>query len=697
MSKYNYTDANAGSICLYNNQGDKEYRVYDNAINVVGGEVSYNQYAGTTRWEYRTLCNPPGNIPEDVFATDTSIVSLVIKITVKARDSSLNDERYYVRIRCPNTPVDFSSAASAIWSFADTGTLIEDSWYMPLGYESREITITNTQQVYNILKNGLTLVPYNTPTPKTNGLYSYEHSVTVAYILEYTAPSVKPDVSLPEKIPFGTSGSITEPFLLKWAYTQEAGTPQTAIDLDIRAGNESFVNLLDGYPLTIPEYTLSPHEFPAPYALENEVYIRLRAYSNAGLVSEYTSTYLVLAFPQLKNLSPGNAEILMFSEKICLQWDIYAADNAGNQYEITNYPADFDIQYSTNSGESWNSLGEKVTAVREGSHYYYDVPENTFSNGIVTWRVRPYVNGYTINEYVQDTFVVRVQASTSSVTCDGKPLPTISWTSSVQIAYQVRFADYDSGARYGTDTSFTVPYFYADGYYPVQVRTQASDGTWSAWTELEYVQITNTAPANSITLNAVPTRHAVVLNWTDSGTSEAYIVYRNYIPVYVGKDTSYTDIAANGECTYYVRAIQSKDYSQSNSVTVNAYPKTDCLYDFASMRWIPLKYSLQERSRNYSSSADVVYKNYAGRTKPVAFSSGLTVRQMSGSYVFKTREEALRLRNTAGHTVIFKDTRGGTIIGILNDPVITVQRKLYAVTFLVTETDYIEEREYAAE
>ncbi|MBO5256841.1 MAG: hypothetical protein J6C42_04980, partial [Clostridia bacterium] len=230
------------------------------------------------------------------------------------------------------------------------------------------------------------------------------------------------------------------------------------------------------------------------------------------------------------------------------------------------------------------------------------------------WRVRPYMEGIASPNYATGMFYVRVQASTSSVTCDGKPLPTISWTSSAQIAYQVRFADYDSGARYGTATSFTVPYFYADGYYPVQVRTQASDGTWSAWTELEYVQITNTTPSNTVTLTAVPTRHAVVLNWTDSGTAETYIVYRNHIPVYIGTDTTYTDIAANGECTYYVRAIQSKDYSQSGSVTVNAYPKTDCLYDFASMRWIPLKYSLQERSQNYSSSADVIYKKYAGRT-----------------------------------------------------------------------------------
>ena len=644
---------------------------------------------------YRTLTQF-ASLPDAITNATAEVKSITIPYNIY--DVLCYNSVLKFRIRIPTAKNTLDSEYEEIYTICGGGTALTPIISLDNGEtHSETLTITDSEQIHMILERGFA-VDFATSLKDGNTLVVATGRVGFGkFTIEYENSNTAPEVSLPDGTPFETKGIITEPFLLKWTYSQLSDSPQSAVDLDIRAGNESFVNLLNRYPLTIPEYTLSPHEFPAPYALNNEVYIRLRAYSNAGAVSEYTATYLVLAFPQLKNLSPGNAEILISSEKIRLQWDIYAVDSNGTEYEITNYPADFDIQYSTNSGESWNSLGEKVTAVREGSHYYYDVPENIFSNGIVTWRVRPYVNGYTINEYVQDTFVVRVQASTSSVTCDGKPLPTISWTSSAQVAYQVRFADYDSGARYGTATSFTVPYFYADGYYPVQVRTQASDGTWSAWTELEYVQITNTAPSNTVTLTAVPTRHAVVLNWTDSGTAETYIVYRNHIPVYIGTDTTYTDIAANGECTYYVRAIQSKDYSQSGSVTVTAYPKTDCIYDFASMQWIPLKYSLQERSRNYSSNADVIYKNYAGRTKPVAFSSGHTVRQMSGAYVFKTREEALRLRNTAGKTVIFKDTRGGTIIGILNNPIITVQRKLYAVTFLVTETDYIEEREYATE
>lgn len=638
-------------------------------------------------------------LPDSITDSTASVKSINIKFNVKSVYSY--DTALKVRLRIPTAKFTANMTNQTLYEICIGGTALTDPISVSKGNTySGTLNITNSSQIALVLERGIA-VDYVTDISNASSnrnTFAYGDVIFTSVEIEYENLSTSPEVSLPAGTPFESKGGITEPFLLKWTYSQLSNSPQKAIDIDIRTGDDSFVNLLDNYPLTVPEYPISPDKFPAPYAINNEVYIRLRAYSAAGAVSEYTATYIILIFPQLNNLSPGNAEIKLSSEIVRLSWNIYAVDSVGTQYDITNYPTEFEIQYSRNSGESWNSLGEKITAVREGNSYYYDVPSNFFSNGIITWRVRPYVNGYTINEYVQETFIVRAQASTSSVTCDGKPLPTVSWQSSAQIAYQVRFADYDSGARYGSETSFTVPYFYADGYYPVQVRTQASDGTWSAWTEMQYVQITNTVQANSITLTAGHTRHAVVLQWIDSGTSENYVVYRNHMPVYIGTDTSFTDIAANGKCTYYVRAIQpSRNYSQSNTVTLDVYPKTDCVYDFSSMQWIPLKYSLQDRSRNYSKSADVIYKNYAGRDKPVAFLSGHTVRQMSGSYVFKTQEEALRIQNATGKTVIFKDTRGGKIIGILNNANITVLKKLYAVTFIVTETDYIEEKEYAAE
>lgn len=656
------------------------------------------QYSnGSGRLDSWRMLTQFDSLPDAV--TNSTALVTAIKIPYNIYDVLCYDATLKFRIRIPTAKNTIASEYEEIFTICTGGTSLTETISVAEGETySGTLTITDSSLIALVLERGFAFDFATSIGNESTITHAYGRVGFNTIEIEYENLSTSPEVSLPAGTPFESKGGITEPFLLKWTYSQLSNSPQKAIDIDIRAGDDSFVNLLDNYPLTVPEYLISPDKFPAPYAINNEVYIRLRAYSAAGTVSEYTATYIILIFPQLNNLSPGNAEIKLSSEIVRLSWNIYAVDSVGTQYDITNYPTEFEIQYSRNSGESWNSFGEKITAVREGNSYYYDVPSNFFSNGIITWRVRPYVNGYTINEYVQETFIVRAQASTSYVTCDGKPLPTVSWQSSAQIAYQVRFADYDSGARYGSETSFTVPYFYADGYYPVQVRTQASDGTWSAWTEMQYVQITNTVQANSITLTAGHTRHAVVLQWIDSGTSKNYVVYRNHMPVYIGTDTYFTDIAANGKCTYYVRAIQpSRNYSQSNTVTLDVCPKTDCVYDFSSMQWIPLKYSLQDRSRNYSKSADVIYMNYAGRDKPVAFLSGHTVRRMSGSYVFKTEEEALRIQNAAGKTVIFKDTRGGKIIGILNNANITVLKKLYAVTFIVTETDYIEEKEYAAE
>lgn len=662
----------------------------------------------------KILYIPPSGV-YSIFLENTTVFSEDSTVSGSISAISGNTDTEYYSIRAPVSAV--SGSAEQIFNQLDSGgdTLVSTLRPNSSGIISFDKTVTDSETVKNALRYGVFIRSINYPTADYQAYYSLK-SITLD-LLYYTPDSpadvrvLKPSQSSPDY--YSAHVAATDTYTTEWKFIQPTGVPQSGFSLTysyIPVSSYTPEVMLDVITSAATSYTIRPEDWIMPKGTDgwtpyhHRIKVWVRVYTkNNSVVSKISEdntgddfSFYEIYFPHPYDLSPGGNSNILSADVTRLSWKI-KFDCEEENFSVSNDPTNFDIEYSRNGGESWDKLLDNGMVSRDGDLYYYDVPANTFPAGIIRWRVRAYAGGKTIDTYESEAISSRVQASTSSVTCDGKPLPTISWTSSAQVAYQVRFADYDSGARYGTATSFTVPYFYADGYYPVQVRTQASDGTWSAWTELEYVQITNTAPSNTVTMTAVPTRHAVVLNWTDSGTAETYIVYRNHIPVYIGTDTTYTDIAANGECTYYVRAIQSKDYSQSGSVTVNAYPKTDCLYDFASMQWIPLKYSLQERSRNYSSSADVIFKNYAGRTKPVTFSSGHTVRQMSGAYVFKTREEALRLRNTVGKTVIFKDTRGGTIIGILNNPDITVQRKLYAVTFLVTETDYIEEREYASE
>lgn len=665
----------------------------------------------------KILYIPPSGV-YSIFLQDTTAFSKDTKVSGKISALSGNTDTEYYEIESLSEPI--SGTAEEIFkqlAYSSKKTFVHIiKKPTTTGSTSFNEEIFDVDAVKDALRYGVCIRDSAYPTDNYQALYSLS-SITID-LLYYTPDSpadvrvTKPSYGAPDYMTAYVAA--TDSYTTEWEFIQPAGALQSGFSLMY-----SYIPLDANTPAVMREvmstaetrYTIQPNDWILPRgtdgwtAYHHRIIVWVRVYTkDNSVVSKFTgdttnddNAFYEIYFPHPYDLSPGGNSVILSADITRLSWKI-KFDCENKNFTVTNEPTNFDIEYSRNGGESWEKLLDNGVVSRDGDLYYYDVPANTFPAGIIRWRVRAYAGEKTIDTYESEAISSRAQASTSSVTCDGKPLPTVSWQSSAQIAYQVRFADYDSGARYGSETSFTVPYFYDDGYYPVQVRTQASDGTWSAWTEMQYVQITNTVQANSITLTAGHTRHAVVLQWIDSGTSENYVVYRNHMPVYIGTDTSFTDIAANGKCTYYVRAIQpSRNYSQSNTVTLDVYPKTDCVYDFSSMQWIPLKYSLQDRSRNYSKSADVIYMNYAGRDKPVAFLSGHTVRQMSGSYVFKTQEEALRIQNAAGKIVIFKDTRGGKIIGILNNANITVLKKLYAVTFIVTETDYIEEKEYAAE
>lgn len=642
------------------------------------------------------------------YITDATIYSAELKIEVSA--SSKNVSTFNAKLYVPNEALEGEN--ETIYARCSSGTLI-DTYYVGAGSRiSRVYQITSLNTIKNIMNYGVCLVSVDEASTDKNDtslsehLYLYEPEIT----LTYSSPSAPPKVEFiyPDSVDNSifAAAPIVNPLNIKWDYEQSANTAAKKFELyylNISGVDEpSLIMTLSG---EARECTIDPITYPA--LTENqqnqEAQIALRGYVTDEIYTEITATIFLLPV-ECDELSPNNAEIILSEDTNTLKWDVSAvkSDDLPDEYYtedsfiITDYPTHFDIQISTNSEESWTNIAENEEIQRISGIYSYDIPPNTLKSGITYWRVRPYINGYTINNYQSNIFVVRVNASTSSITCDGKPMPTLSWQSSAQVAYQVRFADYDSGAVYGTETSYTVPYFYADGKYPVQVRTQASNGEWSEWTETEYVTITNSPTENQIGLTVTPTRHAVLAEWTDSGESDNYILYRSGIPIYIGQNKSYTDIAANGRCTYFVRAVTGKYYAPSNTVIIEAYPRVDCLYDFAGETWIPLKHSLSPRSRAYSKNVNIVYNHYAGRAKPVAFTSGYSTRQMSGDYVFKNREEALKISDLSGKRVIFKDTRGGIIVGILNSVNINVESKLYPVTFTITETDYKEAVEYAA-
>jgi hypothetical protein len=554
--------------------------------------------------------------------------------------------------------------------------------------ETKTVTsvITDQTTISKMMTNGIGLRLSDETLSDAQAL------VTIGYTLEYTNTTIPPVTTLKN-----TTGSVMCSALhsIGWTYSQFSDSAQNGVECDVDnhgtwANNftyDSTFSAISG----LRAATMNKAKYPAITAASEDVNVRLRAVSAAGVWSEYSTMVLTLKFPVCTAVSPSGGETKLASDSITLTWQVSAVDSL----DIGTYPSKFDIQYSQNGGELWIDIAKKVAASGSAGTYTYTIAANTLPAGIIKWRVRAYVASslsgeYTVDEWGSETFACRVQAGTSSVTCDGKPQPTLSWTSSSQVAFQVRFDTYDSGAVYSTVTSYTIPKLYTDGTYAVQVRTQASDGQWSEWTDTEYVTIKNVSTAATLSISAQTTRHAAVVTWT--GTADKFILYRNGTPIYAGTAKTYTDVLVNGEATYFVRALASTGYyTQGASVTVNAVPQNDCMYSIDNAEWIPLMYSLSSRTRSYSKSTEVTYKHYAGREKPIAYNTGATTRQVSVAYAFKTYAEVERLNGLIGKTVIYKDTRGGVLTGVLGSVSLTAGTRLYSASFSITEVDVEDE------
>lgn len=658
---------------------------------ITGTYMAYSDaYVGVRNREiYRAyfLLKPPSsaNISDDY----TKISKITLKYTLNGMATMDNDVR--VNIGVLNS---FDKSASGMYTAIGNSTVLKTVTVGRRQTVEGEITVTTSSQIKKLMDYGLCARATDESTEE-GSVAKYDYcNIGVKYVIEYTNDTVPPVVTLANET---GSAMCQSGYSIAWTYSQFSDSKQNGVECDVDNHGTWVQNFkFDSTQQAISGIrgtTMSAAKYPKISSPSEDINVRLRAVSAAGYWSEYATMVLTLKFPVCVPESPSGGENKLGGEDIVLTWSVSAVDGLA----IGSYPTKYDIDYSTNGGESWISLAKKATIERVAQKYSYTIPANTLPEGVIKWRVRGYVayslsGEYTIDYYGEETFVCKIQAGTSTVTCDGKPQPTIGWTSSAQVAYQVRFADYDSGAVYSAEKTHKIPKIYADGLYPVQVRTQASNGKWSEWTDVKYVQITNSAQSDAVTLTATVTTHAVALSWVDAGTSAKYIVYRNGMAVYSGTAKTYTDVGANGETKYFIRAVKTTGYyAQSAAVVVDATPQNDCMYDADNAVWIPLRYSLSQRVRNYSRSGQVVYKHYAGRTKPIAYNSGYVTRQISAEYAFKTRDEALRLNNTVGRVMIYKDTRGGVLIGVVDDVRIAVYARIYSAQLTITEVDYKEE------
>lgn len=581
-------------------------------------------------------------------------------------------------------------------------------------------------QIKKAIKYGITLKP----TSDTAGaIYVTSFAVYVKYVSRSTPPEIafvddsygtenwNGMMIVPEDGFAWWRHRIEDPLAIKLSYAQEAGaalkgykvwyTPWDATgesDEAVLGENvvvfESQAPDVDG-KITIPtsvwrgltrEWRGSTYQWQ--YAK-----IRIWGISATDVESNMLEMQMWIQLSPINTELPAADSVQVTNDPVVLTW---APPTHGYQGFMGSVPSGFRLQYSRDEGATWAILADNL----DGDTYAYTIPAEMMASGTFMWRViAKYVDDTYItpgvSDYETSRFVYRTNPTTSSVSCDGKPQPTVSWTSSEQKSYQVRFGDYDSGAVYSSAKSHTIPRFFADGNYPVQVRTQVASGEWSDWSEVIYVAITNTPPEDAITLTAERDGDAVKLVWycMYNATYVQYIVYRNGVPIHKtdgGKNMAgFVDNLAIGECEYFVRGITSaKNYYQSVAKTVDATPTTDLLYDVDAGTYIRLRYTVSAPTTvTYSRQIGVSYQYFAGRTEPVAVLNGRIERSTTQTYGSRTRALADQIDGMVGRVVLFRDTRGGGIYGVI-EQVQTVHGRIHSVTFTVREVWHDERVEY---
>ena len=400
----------------------------------------------------------------------------------------------------------------------------------------------------------------------------------------------------------------------------------------------------------------------------------------SGNLTDVTMTFAysdVTTLPAVTAESPVSSNVLAENDNV-FRW---------NYYHPTIPQSGYELHVVRNGTDS-------VISSAASALPYCVVPADTLTTGTAQWYVRVTAEdgGYTLTAQSEPVYVVvRANPSASDVSTDEKPLLTVSWTAASQQAAQVRVGGTTYPSVWTADGSYRLPEVLDDGVYAVSVRAQTTEGDWSAWSDEIYADIRNEAPsgASAPVVSCTPEGTAAQLRWTETSGASAYILYRGGTPIYAGEGTEYVDLRACGRAVYCVRSVMpSGDYVQSDTITLILQPAHDTLIwtDGRSVNSLTVRLHPRMPERQWDESSDTEFRNYAGRTLPVAVSSGHRTRGLTLTAAYRAPAEASVLLGLLGKTVIYKSNKGEICRGVIVSAS-RVSGLTDAVTYRITATD----------
>ncbi len=509
--------------------------------------------------------------------------------------------------------------------------------------------------------------------------------------LDMAAEDVVPSVTGAQ--PVGTFADRTEDITLRWTFTYEESRDAVfeGIDSPYSISGHVYGSLCqrsarvrwteDG--VTIHEISVGPENFcalPGGSVRGEGFRWQVEVCSDDGVWSSADQWYEVpcdndtistaaALSPQKRTIDGGRDNLF--------RWEHFC--DSGSR------PTGADLQWSADK-LTWSDLLHV-----ESRDCSATVPAGSLPAGAIFWRVRTY-NASAVAGLWSEAVPLTVRNAPPAPTdlyADSSPYPEISWSSLGQLVAEVQ-VDGLSQRLYGTGTSLRWKTLLEEGPHTVAVRVQNSYGLWSDWAELS-IQTLN-YPQSDLVLFAAVEGEAVRLTWNRSFPK--VLLYRGgSLLAELGEgELSYLDGSALGAESYLLRGISAEGYySDSNEVVVRLLLSGAVLAKAGEPeRKIPLKGRYKALPlHSCTLERQLIFRSFAGKSLPLALPKEQWYKEHRFLYSLTKdqRQELELLRSLSGEAVLYRDSRGVRIAGILSQ-VLSADHGLYLdIDFRITEAE----------
>lgn len=682
------------------------YKAKENEYNFISdGQVGYDR----EELEFKELFFRPKGGELSETPEEADVVAAKIHVTVQKKENTVSD--YKLGISFYNKEVSSATAGGI---------------YNAVSASMQQVTLENTteQQMIVVELNYAEFVNAIEYGFKLTGTAEYAKIVSCtlgAEVYSVLTPPVvtfRPDLMSNGYVEDGTYIHMPDmPFVVRYDYEQEKNAEMIAMGVEMihpkNAGEAGYWKTESG---SETEYAFDKQEWGWAY-IPQEGKIGLRAKTNAGSQITYSDVVYLpykIAHRIVQFTDYASGDVIKNNEEVEVGWSTVVAQG----FNRCPRPSAYTVYY-------WWDNSEVVQTVLTTSESHTFTAEDLKGGNVLHIRVQEqYGDGSqddvkrtkessaeislfveTVSEVME--YRLKYGGTAAGVGTYYNPVPAAAWVAEGQAAAQVRFGDVTFPVIWGDQSSYNLQHIYDDGIYALQVRIQNKNGVWTEWTPPKYYKIYNeTADKTGVYLAVEKTERGALLQITDGVGETTYdkyqwAIFRDGVLIAQApyrETLEYIDGNGNGKCIYQVRLMLGQgSYYKSENVEIDLTQKHDTIR-LEDGEIVKLRYTTQfPRIYNYRNTEEIHMAHFAGRNYPTAIRSGKKNRSISLEYADKDRSIAEKLERSAGTEVLFKDTLGGKIKGIMNDVTGGHNRHYATVSFTITAVDWAEEIPYTWE